>query len=264
MPIAAAQGADIHYEITGDGPPLLLVTGLGAGPAARAGFVDALARRHRVVTYDQRGTGQSKGGPAGLPIEGHAADIVAVLDAAGIATAHVFGHSTGTGAATVFAANHPARVASLVLAAPWTHADAHLQALQDMRKAAARTMPPEHYARLNALLLYPPEYRHAHAERFAAMAADAARNLPDAEAFAARLDAILAFDARPYYPRIACPTLLITTPDDQVMPRWFAEEAAAAIPDARLVTLDGGGHMMTETRTEEVVEAVEGFLGESA
>jgi len=261
MPIAAANGADIHYETTGEGPPLLLVTGLGAGPAARAVFVDALARRHTVLSYDQRGTGQSKGGPAGLPIEGHADDIPAVLDAAGIAKAHVFGHSTGTGAATVLAADHPERVTSLSLAAPWTHADEHLRALQEMRKAAARTMPPEHYARFNALLLYPPEFRRTHAARFAKMAADAVRNLPDAESFAARLDAILAFDARPYYPRIACPTLVLTTPDDQVMPRWFAEEAATAIPDATLVALDGGGHMMTETRTQEVVAAVDTFVG---
>jgi len=260
MPMAAAEGAEIHYETTGEGPPLLLVTGLGAGPAARAAFVAALARAHTVLTYDQRGTGRSKGGPAGLSIEGHADDIVAVLDAAGLATAHVFGHSTGTGAATVLTAAHPERVTSLVLAAPWTHADAHLRALQEMRKAAARTMPPEHYARFNALLLYPPEYRRAHAARFAKMAADAVRTPPNTEAFAARLDAILAFDARPYYARITCPTLVLTTPDDQVMPRWFAEEAAAAISNARLVALDGGGHMMTETRTEAVVASVDTFL----
>jgi aminoacrylate hydrolase len=262
MPFAAAEGAEIHYETTGNGPPLLLVTGLGAGPAARATFVDALARRHTVLSYDQRGTGRSKGGPAGLPIEGHAQDIIAVLDATGIAKAHVFGHSTGTGAATVLAADHPERVTGLALAALWTHADDHLRALQEMRKAAARSMPPEHYARFNALLLYPPEFRRAHADRFATMAADAVRTPPDTEAFAARLDAILAFDARPYYPRVACPTLVLTTPDDQVMPRWFAEEAATAIPDARLIAFDGGGHMMTETRTEAVVDAVNRFLGE--
>jgi pimeloyl-ACP methyl ester carboxylesterase len=260
MPFAAAENAEIYYETTGDGPPLLLVTGLGAGPDARKPFVDALAQRHKVVSYDQRGTGRSEGGPAGLAIEGHAEDIVAVLDAADIPTAAIFGHSTGTGAATVLAADHPDRVAGLALAAPWTHADAHLRALQEMRKAAARTMPPEHYARFNALLLYPPEYRRAHADRFAKMAADAARNPPHADSFCARLDAILAFDARPYYPRIACPALVLTTPDDQVMPCWFAEEAAELIPDARLVALDGGAHMMTETRMGEVVEAVTAFL----
>ena len=254
MPTASIEGAEIHFETAGEGPPLLLVTGLGAGPAARAAFVEALAQRHTVLTYDQRGTGQSKGGPAGLSIEGHAGDVVAVLDAAGIAKAHIFGHSTGAGAATVLAAGHPDRVASLVLAAPWTHADDHLRALQELRKAAARTLPPEHYARFNALLLYPPEFRRAHAARFARMAEDAVRAPQAAETFAARLDAILAFDARPYYPRIDCRTLVLTAPDDQVMPRWFAEEATGAIPGARLVALDGGGHMMTETRTDAVVE----------
>ncbi len=226
MPIAAANGADIHYETTGEGPPLLLVTGLGAGPAARAVFVDALARRHTVLSYDQRGTGQSKGGPAGLPIEGHADDIPAVLDAAGIAKAHVFGHSTGTGAATVLAADHPERVMSLTLAAPWTHADEHLRALQEMRKAAARTMPPEHYARFNALLLYPPEYRRAHAARFAKMAADAVRNLPNAE--------VLRRPPR-RHPRLRRPPLLPAhrLPDAWCSPRPTTRSCRAGSPRKR-------------------------------
>jgi aminoacrylate hydrolase len=260
MPLATVNDTKIFYEVTGDGPPLVLITGQGIGPEGRAPLIRALAGRHAVLTYDQRGSGRSERVPEGVPIQTLAADVLGLMDAAGFDRAHVLGHSTGTGMASVLAADHPDRVESLLLACPWTHADAHLTAIQELRKTAARTLPADQYANFNALLLYPPEYRRAHADLFADLAARALDNPHDPDSIAARLDAILAFDARPYYPRIACPTVVLTTPDDQVMPRWFAEEAAGAIPGARLVILDGGGHMVTETRMEEVV-GVEFELG---
>jgi pimeloyl-ACP methyl ester carboxylesterase len=133
-----------------------------------------------------------------------------------------------------------------------------------MRKAAARTMPPEHYAQFNALLLYPPEFRRTHGERFAKMAEDAKETPQDAESIRARLDAILAFDARPVYERIACPTLVLSAADDQVMPHWFAEHAARAIRDAKLIALDGGGHMFVETRTRDVLDVINPFMDSAA
>jgi len=262
MAVAAVNGARLYYEVTGSGAPLVLITGQGIGPAGRAPLSRALAETYAVLTYDQRGTGRSERVPEGVPIEALAADVLGLMDAAGFDRAHVLGHSTGTGMATVLAADHGDRVTGLVLACPWTHADAHLTAIQELRKAAARTLLPDHYARFNALLLYPPDYRRTHAKLFADLAAKALDTPQDPDSIAARLDAILAFDARPYYARITCPTVVLTTPDDQVMPKWFAEEAAGAIPGARLVTLDGGGHMVTETRLEDVVGVVDVLLGE--
>lgn len=260
MPDAVIGGARIHYEISGRGQPLVLTTGQGTGPEARAELIAGLARDHAVLSYDQRGTGRSERVAQGQPIEALAEDIVGLMDAAGFARADVLGLSTGTGKATALAARHPARVTRLVLAAPWTHGDAYLQTIQQMRMAAARTMPPDHHAHLNAHIIYPPEYRRAHHARFARLAADALKAPQDAAGIAARLNAILAFDARPLYPRIACPALVMAARDDQIMPSWFAEEAARLLPDARLVVLDGGGHMFPETRTAEFLRAVGAFL----
>lgn len=257
MAVATVNGTGLYYEVTGNGPPLVLVTGQGIGPEGRAPLIRALAENHAVLSYDQRGSGRSERVPEGAPIPALAADVLGLMNAAGFDRAHVLGHSTGTGMATVLAADHGDRVASLVLACPWTHADAHLTAIQELRKAAARALPPDHYANFNALLLYPPDYRRDHAGLFADLAARALDTPQDPDSIAARLDAILAFDARPYYPRIACPTVVLTTPDDQVMPKWFAEDAAVTIPGAKLVTLDGGGHMVTETRMGDVVGVVE-------
>lgn len=260
MPKATVGGAQIHFEVVGQGTPLVLTTGQGSGPEARDELVRGLARHHTVLSYDQRGTGRSGRATQGQSMTELAEDVVALMNAAGFARAGVIGLSTGTGKATALAANHPDRVMRLVLGAPWTHGDAYLTNLQNMRKAAARTMPPDHYTNFNALLLYPPEYRRAHFARFEGLARSALSSPQDAPGIASRLDAILAFDARPFYARITCPTLVLGARDDLVMPLWFAQEAARAIAGARLVTFDGGGHLFPETRTADFLKEVVGFL----
>ena len=133
-----------------------------------------------------------------------------------------------------------------------------------MRKAAASALSPEWYARFNALLLFPPEFRRAHEAGFARAAAMAKEHPHDAAAIAARLDAILAFDARALWPAIKCPTLVIVSRDDQIMPAWFGEDAARAIAGARLIEFDGGGHMFPESRTQAFLDAVNAFLMDPA
>ncbi len=258
--MTSVEGARIHFEVTGAGPAVVLTTGQGTGPEAREELIDGLARRFTVLSYDQRGTGRSERTVQGQSIEALSEDVIALMDAAGIRSAHILGLSTGTGKATALAARHPERVTRLVLAAPWTHGDPYLHTLQNLRKAAARTLPPDHYVQFNALLIYPPEFRRAHAGRFEQMARTALDAPQDASGIAARLDSILAFDARLHYPSIACPTLVMAARNDEVMPFWFAEDAARAIRSARLVLLDGGGHLFPETRTQEFLGHVLDFL----
>jgi len=263
MPKAKVQGLTLHYEVTGAGDPLLLVVGQSTGPAGREELIRLLARHYTVVTHDQRGTGRSEKVQEGAAIEMLAADIVGLMDHLGLSTAHLLCHSTGCGMGHAIAASHPTRIDRLVLAAPWSHADGHLRGIQALRIAAAGVLSPEMYANFNAMLLFPPEFRRADAAGFA-RAAEAAKARPqDAVAIAARLHAILAFDARPLWPAIKCPTLVMVSPDDQVMPRWFGIEAARAIAGARLFEFDGGGHMLPETRTQAFVEAVHAFLSGS-
>ena len=153
------------------------------------------------------------------------------------------------------AATHGRRVASLALVNPWTYGDAHLCTMQRLRVAAARALGPADYSRFNSALLFPPEYRRRHEVGFAELAAGARPQ--DADAIERRLEAILAFDARPLLTHISAPTVVVSARDDQLMPGWFATEAAAALPVAALAELDGGGHMLPETRTTELLEIVQ-------
>src|SRR4051812_40742140 len=105
----------LHFHSTGEGPAVLLVMGLGLPGDAWWRTVPVLARTHRVVTFDNRGVGRSPQPAGPLTIASMAADAVSVLDAAGLARAHVYGISMGGMIAQELALGFPERVASLVL-----------------------------------------------------------------------------------------------------------------------------------------------------
>ncbi len=260
MPLARIEGGDIHYEVSGGGAALALLLPLSAGPLGVRPFHERLAERFRVVRYDQRGTGRSApvAVAGGVTMAGRAAELGELLDALGIERAHLFCHSTGCGIGLSLAAARPERVARLVLANPWSHGDAYLTAMQRLRVAAARALDPYSYARFNASLLFPPDCRRAHADAFETQARNAAPQ--DADLIEERLEAILAFDARPLAPGLTCPALIVTTADDQLMPPWFGAELAALIPGAIHRALDGGGHMLPETSGDALAAAVADFL----
>lgn len=116
----------IHYEVIGSGDPLLLMHG-GTTSSEYwylAGYVDALADRHTVVMFDFRGHGSSDR-PRDETMYGlrhDVSDALAVLDAAGVESATVFGWSWGGTVALALAALHPERVSSvLVIGASGRH-----------------------------------------------------------------------------------------------------------------------------------------------
>ena len=260
MPLAQIEGGDIHYEESGSGAVLAMLLPQSAGPIGVGPFCDRLAGRFQVVRYDQRGTGRSASvaAPEGLTMTGRAAELAQLFDALEIERAHLLCHSTGCGIGLSLAAACPDRVTGLVLTNPWSHGDAHLETMQRLRVAAARALDPYRYAWFNASLLFPPDYRRAHAEAFETLARNAAAQ--DADRIEGRLEAILAFDARPLAPGLTCPTLVVTAADDQLMPPWFGAELAALIPGAAHCALDGGGHMLPETRGDVLANVVLNFF----
>ena len=99
MPFAINQGVRIHYQVDGDGPPLVLHHGLFWRIAGwyRYGYVDALKDNYRLILIDGRGHGASDKphDGAAYTLEQHVGDIVAVLDALAIPQAHFWGYSMG-------------------------------------------------------------------------------------------------------------------------------------------------------------------------
>ena len=109
------DGVKIYWEETGAGEPLLLIMGLGATLEWWQRLIPMLSPRFRTIVYDNRGVGRSDAPPGPHLIPVMAEDALAVMDAAGVESAHVFGASMGGMIAQELALNHPSRVRSLIL-----------------------------------------------------------------------------------------------------------------------------------------------------
>ncbi|HVH50596.1 MAG TPA: alpha/beta hydrolase, partial [Gaiellaceae bacterium] len=112
---AHSDGVTIAYEERGDGEPLLFIHGLAYDRHGWGPLPDLLAADFRVVLVDNRGVGASDAPEGPYSVRMLAADAVAVLDDAGIESAHVFGVSLGGFIAQEIALTHPDRVRKLVL-----------------------------------------------------------------------------------------------------------------------------------------------------
>jgi pimeloyl-ACP methyl ester carboxylesterase len=118
MPHARVNGVSLYYEMTGSGPPLVLVHGFACGIRSWDFQVAALSRRFRVITYDVRGHGISEA-PREASQYSQAiliADLAALLDALRVRRAAVGGLSMGGNIALNFALSHPERVRALIVA----------------------------------------------------------------------------------------------------------------------------------------------------
>lgn len=115
MPSVRVGDIDVYYEIHGEGPPLVLIGGLGVDLTVFAPVTDLLARDFRVLTFDNRGAGRTDKPDIPYSIPMMAEDTIGLMDALGLPRAHIVGLSAGGRIAIEIAAGHPSRVDRLVL-----------------------------------------------------------------------------------------------------------------------------------------------------
>src|SRR5262245_33433679 len=110
MPKISIGDAELYYEDAGQGPPLMLVSGLNGVASFWAPQVKELTRDFRVITHDHRGTGQSTHSRITYSVEQMADDALRLMDKLGVRSAHFAGHSTGGAIGQIIAQDHPERV----------------------------------------------------------------------------------------------------------------------------------------------------------
>ncbi len=260
MPTANIGDAEIYYEAEGEGPPLLLVPGLGGIGSFWAPQVAGFSDRFRCIIHDHRGCGRSTRTPGEYTVEGMADDTLRLMDAFGIEKAHLVGHSTGGAIGQVIALDHPDRLASLVLSATWAGSDPFFRRCFEVRKEALERLGLASYLRVSNAFLWPPAWIRDHDGDLSRAEAATLASPPDLAIALARIDAIVAFNRRGQLGAITTPTMVICARDDMVVPLHLSEEIAAAIPRARLVRLDGGGHFVTAADPAAYNAPVRSFL----
>ena len=264
--IRTTTGRRIYYDEAGTGPPLLLIPGQsGDRRGCLAWLAAALAPGFRVVAMDNRDAGESEPESGYYRLADLAGDVAALLDALGIARAHVLGHSLGGKIALQCALDHPARLARLVLVS--TAADG-----EPSHRAGDQLPPPDAWwtddpvERMRRLLpaIVGPDYRARMGEAEAAAIAEPERGNRATWAGTMRQEAAIAGHNLPArLGDIRTPTLVIHGDEDGLLASERGRALADGIPDARLLALPGIGHLPWVERPEEVIGAIVDFLGEA-
>jgi aminoacrylate hydrolase len=260
MPRVSIGDCHLYYERHGTGFPVLFVSGLNGTAAYWREQLPAFVKRFEVVLHDHRGVGQSDHSRISYTVERIAGDVIQLMDVLGIDKAHVVGHSTGGAIAQVLAIEHPARLASIVVAASWTKADAYFRRLFALRKEILARLGPPSYLQASSLLLYPAFWIARNNEKLRQLEAQALATFAPPEVAMARIDAVLAFDRTADLARIRTPALVVAAQDDIVTPAYFSEELARLIPGAEAKFFAQGGHCFTQVMAREFNQAVLPFL----
>ncbi len=252
------NGTALRYDLTGDGANcLVLVHEMGGTLESWDQTLPALARGRRVLRYDTRGAGLSEKIRGAVTFDTMAEDLIALLDALGIAApVALAGCAVGGGIVLHTAARFPARVAALVAMGPATGVAPDRRAATIARAEAIERLGPVGVIEESFAGSYPPEVRHD-PEQFRRFRARWLAN--DPESYGAIYRMLVEARVTEELPAIACPALLLAGTKDRLRPPALVEPLARTMPNARFQALETG-HFMAVQTPGIVAEAIEGFL----
>jgi poly(3-hydroxyoctanoate) depolymerase len=250
----------LRVAITGGGPPLLLLMGLGGNLEMWQPLRDALPGRE-IITFDNPGTGGSSTPAFPLSIPHHAAVADRLLHKLGYGTIDVLGVSWGGVVAQTLAIARPRRVRRLVLASTVAGA----MGVPGRPSVLRRMMTPRrYYSRAYFEQVAPTIYGGRARREPASLQGEAQVRLarpPSWRGYFGQVLAISTFTTLPLLPRLHAPTLVLSGDDDPLVPLVNARLLAALIPNATLHVVAGGGHLILFDSTDEVAGVIETFLG---
>ncbi|MGH3090550.1 MAG: alpha/beta fold hydrolase [Rubrobacteraceae bacterium] len=257
MPVAIINGTSMDYDVRGEGPALVLISGLGFGRWGWFRQVPAFARHFRVVTFDARGERDLSGGVADLAL-----DVVGLLDHLGIKKAHVLGTSLGGFVAQELALFRPDLVDRLVLVCtslgrggPETMS---FGSLADM--LGWGSFSPEGSVRRGLETATSERYRAERPEEFEKIMRWRIADSPSPTSYREQIQAGARFDISGEVEQINAPTLVIHGAEDRYVPVANAIALAEALPEAKLRVLEGAGHLVFIERFADVNREVVTFL----
>lgn len=260
MSFASNGSVRLFWRETGKGEPLLLIMGLGYSSGMWLHVERGLARNFRVILFDNRGIGKSTAPTGPYLIPTMAEDAVAVMDAAGIGSAFVFGLSMGGFIAQELALRHPERVRALVLGATacgGSHAVRAKQEVQDTLMTRAR-LPAEQSVRV----MFPYIYDASTPEqRIEADLAVRLSDFPDPDVYLGQLEGINLWQSCDRLHHIASPTLILHGEHDELVPPANAGILAEHIKGSRLCVIPNASHVLTTDAPDQTVQLIMEFLG---
>lgn len=259
MAFAVSRGTRIYWESYGQGEPVLMIMGLSFPLEMWGPVLPAVAERYRAIVFDNRGVGRSDVPRGPYRIAGMARDALAVMDAAGVQSAHVLGASMGGMIAQELALRHPRRVKSLLLGC--TSCGGFRVRPPNLRRVPVfrnwRGMTNEDRARAVIPMLY------AKGTPKEVIEEDLRLRLiryPTMRGVIYQAMGIPFWSSYRRLKRIAVPTLVVHGDQDHVLPLINGKRVAKRIPGAKLVVIPNAGHMLMSDQPELTRETILEFL----
>ena len=251
------------YDEQGDGPPLLLISGLGASRLSWWKQIEPLARTFRVISVDNRDAGDSAHATASYTIADLADDVAQLIRTLKLGPVFVMGWSMGTFIAQELTLRHHELVKKLILVAGSAGGPTATRATAEMSALLRRseTEPIEARVRRTYPLLAGPGYMQQHPEDLDRLVwSQSAKPMPF-PCYQRQLGAVLSWPGVALQlPRITTPTLVIHGDQDPLVPYPNGQFIASQIPGAVLSTYVGVGHLPPIEAAARFNREVEEFL----
>ena len=270
MPLAKADGANIYYEVIGQGDPLVLIQGYGHHLLHWGTLPQEFVKiGYQVVLLDNRGVGRSDKPDAPVTISIMADDVSKVMDAAGIGRAAVFGVSMGGIIAQVFAFNHAERLNALILGCTTPCGAHHVAADPEGIRILfdyeyLKNMTPEQRSQTVFSFFCSEEYIQANPDALKYYHAVTVQYPTPTSTFARQAEAISKEDTWDRLPGIKSPTMIITGTADRIVPFKNSELLEERIPGAELVLLQDKQHGFFIEAMDSTRIFVNGFIKRKA
>ena len=239
-----ANGQELYYELHGEGPPLVLLMGIGYDSSLwMLAQVPALSTQFQVILVDNRDAGRSSKARQPYTIADMADDVAGLLDALEIQRSHLLGLSMGGMIALEFALRHGDRLDRLVLAGTGAApARSAVDPIKIWSWVKANNATGEVFGGQQFVSLFSTAFLRNHEAVRDTAELLASNPYPmSPEAYGRQADAYRQFDALDRLAAITAPTLVVVGEQDLLTPPWIAREVAEAIPDARFEVIRGDG-----------------------
>ena len=243
MPLHKVNNVNLYYEFHGpeNAPVLVLNNGLIMNATTSWAFqTKALSQEYRLLQYDCCGQGQSDHPPVPYSMEIHADDLACLLEALGIANAHIAGISYGGEVAQAFVLAYPEMVESLILIDTVSEVGLELELVIHSWMDALRTEDPLVFYNATIPWNFSPTFISANQPLMED--AKARYALLDFPAVLALCESFLKVNFTPRLGEIKAPTCIIVGERDILKGPSYAEILQRAIPHAEMHVLQGAGH----------------------
>ena len=261
MPKIQANEIELFYEESGAGEPLLLIAGFACDHTNWSKLTPLLASTNRLIAFDNRGVGQSSSPDAPYDIRQMADDTIALLNAIGLDSVHVAGHSMGGQIAIELALSSPTRVKSLILLSSCAKMDERGRTVIELWGDFPKLLDPVTGIRLSLPWIYTTRF-YAKPGAIDEVIQEILANPfpPTVSGIYQQSRAITSYDASARLREIKCPTLVVVGDEDILGGLSQSMDLAQRIPGAQLVVLKQAAHGLLTECAQATAASMMNFL----